>query len=207
MNYNDIINHIWLGFSSSFIGTLPLSMLNLTILQMTLSNRQQQAISFSLGASVIEFFQIGITLLGMNVLLSVPYLSTIFAVVSIPILIFLAIKNLKKKGHTEGVTLLPKNAFYQGLVLGFANVVVYPFWLLWGNVFVQNGWLKPEPIAYFYFSLSATVGTFAGFFVFILLGKMLWKRLMWLQNMMDKLIAYAFFGFAALQFYTVLSKV
>ena len=158
MNYTDIVNHIWLGFSSSFIGTLPLSMLNLTILQMTLSNKQQQAFTFSLGASVVEFFQIGITLLGMSALLSVPYLSTIFAVVSIPILIFLAIQNLKKKAHTEGVTLLPKNAFYQGLVLGFANVVVYPFWLLWGNVFVQNGWLKPEPIAYFYFSLSAAVG-------------------------------------------------
>ncbi len=207
MNYNDIINHIWLGFSSSFIGTLPLSMLNLTILQMSLSNKQKQAITFSLGASVVEFFQIGITLLGMNVLLSVPYLSTIFAVVSIPILIFLAIQNFKKKAHTEGVALLPKNAFYQGLVLGFANVVVYPFWLLWGNIFVQNGWLKPEHIAYFYFSLSATVGTFVGFLAFISLGKILWKRLMWLQNMMDKLIAYAFLGFAALQFYTILSKI
>ncbi len=207
MSYTEILNHIWLGLTSSFIGTLPLSMLNLTILQLTLSNRQQQAISFSLGASVVEFFQICITLLGMNVLLTIPYLSSIFAVISIPILIYLAIKNLKKKPDTEWVKLLPQNAFYQGIVLGFANIVVYPFWLLWGNVFVQNGWLKPEPVAYFYFSLAAAVGTFAGFLVFILLGKLLWKRLLWLQKIMDKLIAFAFLGFAALQFYTILIKI
>ena len=200
MSYTEILNYIWLGLNSSFIGTLPLSMLNLTILQLTMSKQQQQAISFSLGASVIEFFQIGITLLGMNVLLTIPYLSSIFAVISIPILIFLAIKNLKKKPDTEGVKLLPKNAFYQGIVLGFANVVVYPFWLLWSNVFIQNGLLKPEPEAYFYFTLAAAVGTFAGFLVFILLGKLLWKRLLWLQKIIDKLIAFAFFGFAALQF-------
>ena len=207
MNYNEILQHIWLGLSSSFIGTLPLSMLNLTILQLTLSNQHRQAVRFSLGASVVEFFQIGITLLGMNMLLTIPHLSTVFAVVSIPILIFLAIKNLKKKAQTEGVALSTQKAFNQGIVLGFANVVVYPFWLLWGNVFVQNGWLKTTPEAYFYFSVAAGIGTFAGFFVFIVLGKILWKRLVQIQVLIDKLIAFAFFGFAAIQFYTILVKI
>ena len=67
MSYNEILHHLWLGFTSSFIGTLPLGMLNLTVLQLSLANRQKQAIAFSLGATVIEFAQIGLTLLGMNV--------------------------------------------------------------------------------------------------------------------------------------------
>jgi threonine/homoserine/homoserine lactone efflux protein len=207
MSYNEILHHLWLGFTSSFIGTLPLGMLNLTILQLSLANRQKQAIAFSLGATVIEFAQIGITLLGMNVLLTIPQLSNIFSIISIPVLIYLAIQNLKKGSNTEGGHLTAKSTFYQGVVLGFANVIVYPFWLLWGNIFVQNGWLSPTPSAYFYFSLAAAMGTFGAFLFFILLGKILWKRLTSLQGMIDKLIAYTFLGFAAFQFYTVLVKI
>ncbi len=207
MSYNEILHHLWLGFTSSFIGTLPFGMLNLTILQLSLANRQKQAIAFSLGATVIEFAQIGLTLLGMNVLLTIPQLSNIFLIISIPVLIYLAIQNLKKGSHTEGGHLTTKSTFYQGVVLGFANVIVYPFWLLWGNIFVQNGWLSPTPSAYFYFSLAAAMGTFGAFLFFILLGKILWKRLTSLQGMIDKLIAYTFLGFAAFQFYTVLVKI
>jgi threonine/homoserine/homoserine lactone efflux protein len=207
MSYNEIAHHLWLGFTSSFIGTLPLGMLNLTVLQLSLANRQKQAISFSLGASVIEFVQIGVTLLGMNVLLAIPQLSNVFSLISIPILIYLAVKNLKKGKNTEGGYLTAQSTFYQGIVLGFANVVVYPFWLLWGNIFVQNGWLSPTTTAYFYFSFAAAVGTFGAFLFFILLGKVLWKRLARLQGVIDKLIAYTFLGFAAFQFYTVIVKI
>ena len=207
MSYNEILQHLWLGFTSSFIGTLPLGMLNLTVLQLSLADRQKQAIAFSLGATVIEFVQIGVTLLGMNVLLAIPQLSNIFSIISIPILVYLAVKNLKKDSNTEGGALTPKSTFYQGIVLGFANVVVYPFWLLWGNIFVQNGWLIPSPTAYFYFSFAAAVGTFGAFVFFILLGKILWKRLARLQYMMDKIIGFTFLGFAAFQFYSILVKI
>jgi threonine/homoserine/homoserine lactone efflux protein len=207
MTYNEILHHLWLGFTSSFIGTLPLGMLNLTVLQLSLANKQKQAIAFSLGATAIEFTQIGMTLLGMNVLLAIPQLSNILSIISIPVLIYLAVKNLKKGSNTEGGQLSPKSTFYQGAVLGFANVVVYPFWLLWGNIFVQNGWLTPTPEAYFYFSFAAAVGTFGAFLFFILLGKVLWKRLTRLQSIIDKLISYTFLGFAAFQFYTVLAKI
>jgi threonine/homoserine/homoserine lactone efflux protein len=205
MTYNEIIHNLWLGFTSSFVGTLPLGMLNLTILQLALANRQQQAIAFSLGATLIEFIQIGITLLGMNVLLAIPQLSQAISIISIPVLLYLGYQNFKKKEETEGITLTAKSAFWQGIVLGFANVVVYPFWLLWGNVFVQNGWLQPTPEAYFYFSFAAAIGTLGAFLFFILLGKILWKRLNGVQKMIDKLIGYTFFGFAAFQFFKLMS--
>jgi threonine/homoserine/homoserine lactone efflux protein len=205
MNYNEIAHHLWLGFTSSFLGTLPLGMLNLTILQLALANRQQQAMAFSLGATLIEFVQIGITLLGMNILLAVPLLSQAISIISIPILLYLGYQNFKKKEEIEGITLTAKSAFWQGIVLGFANVVVYPFWLLWGNVFVQNGWLTPSPEAYFYFSFAAAIGTFGAFLFFILLGKILWQRLSKVQKMIDKLIGYTFFGFAAFQFFKLMT--
>lgn len=206
MTFENIFNLIQLGIASSFVGALPLGMLNLTVLQLSLANRKRQAVAFSLGAVAVEFCQIFTTFLGMNALLKMAYLTDVLAFISIPVLLFLGIKNLKNKPNTEGPPLSEKNAFYQGVVLSFANVLAYPFWLLWGNVFVQNGWLRPTPTAYAIFASGAGFGTFSAFLAFILLGKVLWKRLHNVQNVTNWLIALAFFGFAFFQIYNIVGK-
>ena len=206
MTFESIFSLIQLGIASSFVGALPLGMLNLTVLQLSLANRQKQAVAFSAGAVAVEFCQIFTTFLGMNVLLKIAHLTDVLAIISIPVLLFLGIKNLKNKPNTEGPPLTGKNAFYQGAALSFANVLVYPFWLLWGNLFVQNGWLTPTPLAYSIFAFGAGLGTLSAFLVFILLGKVLWQRLQNVQNITNRLIAMAFFGFAFFQIYNVVGK-
>ncbi|MDZ7877031.1 MAG: LysE family transporter [Saprospiraceae bacterium] len=188
-----------LGIMSSFMGALPLGMLNLTVLQLSLARREQQAILFSLGAVVVEFCQIFLTFLSMNFLLEIPHLSTALALLSIPILIYLGYKNLKNGSYTEGGQLSNKNAFLHGILLSFGNVLVYPFWLLWGNLFIQNGWLSPQPLAYSIFAFGAGLGTFGAFLAFILLGNILAKHLKRIHTVTNQLVALAFWGFAAFQ--------
>jgi threonine/homoserine/homoserine lactone efflux protein len=207
MTYTEISQHIYLGISSSFVGALPLGMLNLTVLQLSLAQRHRQAIAFSIGAIVIEFFQIGITLLSINVLLQIPYLNPILSLISIPILAFLGIKYFKDKEKNKKPDLRIQSAFYQGVTLSLANVLVYPFWLLWGHIFIQNNWLLPLPAAFGFFSLGAALGTFSAFLIFILLGKILWQYLSQLQNIINQLIGFAFLAFASFQFYALVTKV
>jgi threonine/homoserine/homoserine lactone efflux protein len=201
-----MIHLLGLGIMSSFVGALPLGMLNLTVLQLSLAHRQRQAILFSLGASIIEFLQIFFTFLMMNVLLKIPQLNSILALVSIPILLFLGYKNLKNSAPTEGSELTHKNAFLQGILLSFANVLVYPFWLLWGNLFVKNGWLLPDAFSYSVFAFGASLGTFGAFLAFILLGSVLWRHLQSVQKVTNRLIAFAFFGFAGFQIFNLFCK-
>ena len=82
MSHNDILPLFSLGFMSSFICTLPSGMLNLTVLQLTLANRQNQAVALSLGATAVAFVQIGLTLLGVNALLAMPQLNNVFSIIS-----------------------------------------------------------------------------------------------------------------------------
>jgi threonine/homoserine/homoserine lactone efflux protein len=196
-----MVHIFWLGIMSSFVGALPLGMLNLTVLQMSLASRFKQAFAFSFGAVIVEFLQIFFTFLMMNLLLKIPQLNSILALISIPVLLFLGYKNLKNSTYTEGSPLTKKSAFLQGVLLSFANVLVYPFWLLWGNLFVKNGWLSPEPISYFIFAFGAGFGTFGAFLAFILLGKLLFRHLQRVQKATNLLIAMAFFGFAAFQIF------
>jgi threonine/homoserine/homoserine lactone efflux protein len=202
----DVLHLLSLGILSSFVGALPLGMLNLTVLQLSLANQQRQAVAFSLGASIVELIQIFSTFLAMHLLLKIPNLNSFMAFVSIPVLLYLGFKNFNNTSNTEGGKLTNENAFWQGVILSFANVLVYPFWLLWGNLFVQNAWLKPEPLPYFFFALGASLGTFAAFCAFILLGKVLWRRLQSVQYITNKLIAFAFFGFAGFQIFNLIKR-
>lgn len=196
--------HLWIGFSSSFIGALPLGVLNMTVLKFALTNQQRKALEFSLGAVLVEFFQVFITLLGLNVLLSIPYLKEILGVISIPILVYLAIVNLKAKPNLNESEGGQYSSFTRGVLLSLANVLIYPFWILWGSVFIQNGWLPPNTNAYFIFSLGAGAGAMGGYLVFIILGKLMWKYVTQLQQYINQVLAFTFFGFAVWQGYRLI---
>ena len=211
MTIHDFLFLLSLGFVSSFVGTLPLSTLNLSILKLAISNRHEAALSFTYSASIVEFIQICLTLPMMGILATIPNLKTGFALISIPVLFFLGYKsyqtavNTISPNHDETVANTIKNdGFKQGLILGCANVMVYPFWLLWGHVFVSNGWLKLDFASLSVFCIGTGVGTFLAFLVFVFLGKILLKRLSHLQFFINRMIAYTFFGFAFLQLYTVI---
>ncbi len=193
--------YLWIGFSSSFVGALPLGVLNMTVLKLALANQQRKALEFSMGAVLVEFFQVFITLLGLNVLLSIPYLKEILGVISIPILVYLAITNLKAKPNLNESEGGQYSSFTRGALLSLANVLIYPFWILWGSVFIQNGWLPSNTNAYFIFSLGAGAGAMGGYLVFIVLGKLMWKYVTQLQQYINQVLAFTFFGFAVWQGY------
>jgi threonine/homoserine/homoserine lactone efflux protein len=204
MAFSDYISLIILGVGSSFLGALPLGTLNLSILKLALSNRHEQALAFAWGAALVELLQVTLILVLMNFLLPLAYLKTFLAAVSIPILLILGIKSLYNTPTTEGGVAVKNAAFRQGALLSFANVMVYPFWLLWGNIFVENGWLNTDFWSLLIFSLGVGVGTLGAFLVFVYLGKLLWRQLAFLQFWINRLIALAFFGFAAGQIGVVL---
>ena len=203
---DSIIFLFLLGLISSFIGTLPLSTLNLSILKLALANQHRQALSFTFGASIIEFVQLCLTLYLMNVLSNIDNFKTGIAIISIPILLFLGYKSYKTSVNINKGVKVENDGFKQGIVLSLANVIVYPFWLLWGQIFVRNGWLKTDISALSVFSIGAGIGTLFAFLIFVYLGKLLWKRLYHLQFLINKLIAFTFFGFAIMQFYSIVKQ-
>ncbi len=204
MGYTDIQQHIWLGMTSGFMGALPFGVLNLTVLQLALANRPRQALAFGFGAAAVAFVQIGVTSAGMTILIGIPYFHDLLAAISIPILLILGIKNVRSTPFDPTqAKVKAQNAFYQGMFLSMANVMAYPFWLFWGHLFVQNQWLKPSFAGYFYFSIGAGTGTLATFVLFVGIGKILWKHLIFLQTSIHKLIALTFFAFAAFQLYSL----
>jgi threonine/homoserine/homoserine lactone efflux protein len=196
---------IWLGVTSSFIGALPLGMLNLSVLKLSLAGRQSAAFTFSLGVVFVEFFQILLTLTALPLFLALPQLNAFLQWVSIPILCFLGYKawEAPRQNATEKQPhFIGKHFFAKGIGLSLANVLIYPFWVIWGNTFVQNGVLSAHFSAFFSFSMGACFGTMAAFCIFIFLGKALKPHLQKFEKHTNRLISLAFFGFAGFQVFT-----
>ncbi len=213
-----ITSEITLGITSSFMGTLPLSMLNMSILQLSLDGKYRAAWAFLMGAALIEFCQIVLTLIGMQWLLTIPHLTAILTCVSIPILLIIGIKTWKTPTKEIEIDKLPINSnisktdilyqntpyFRNGFILSAMNVMTYPFWLLWGNVFVQNGWLTPQYSDIMAFSLGACIGTVGAFGSFIILGKLIHPYLNTVQSRFNQVLGATFVGFACVQLFKLM---
>ena len=213
----NLISEFWLGITCSFLGTLPLSLLNLNILKLGLEGKQKSALLFSLGATGVELGQILFTLLSMQFLLKIPHLTPIMTLIFIPVLIVMGVKMWKAKPLTvvlgQDKSTVSKTddseqssaSVKQGALLSLANFLTYPFWLLWGNVFVQNGWLDPQPLDLTIFSLGASLGTFGAFACFLILGKIVNNSINSVQKMnrvqknFNRFVGATFLCFALIQ--------
>ncbi len=195
-----------LGLSSSFLGALPLGMLNISVLRLSLEGKIRAAFGFALGAIFIEFSQITITLFAMQKLLTIPFLAISMTFISIPILLFLGFQSFKTPPPSiPPPKMLEKEAFryhfLTGIKLSAANVLIYPFWLLWGNIFLQNGWFHAQASHFLMFSFGASLGTLGAFTVFIVLGKLISPYLSRFQHIFSSVVGAAFIGFAFLQIF------
>jgi threonine/homoserine/homoserine lactone efflux protein len=213
-----LTSEITLGITSSFMGTLPLSMLNMSILQLSLDGKYRAAVAFLMGAALIEFCQICLTLMGMQWLMTISHLTAILTCVSIPILLIIGIKTWKTPTKQIDIDKLPLDNnvsktdivnqntrhFRNGFILSAMNVMTYPFWLLWGNIFVQNKWLTPQYSDIMAFSTGACLGTVGAFGSFIVLGKLINPYLNTVQSRFNQVLGAMFVGFACIQLFKLM---
>ena len=78
-----IATHIWFGFITSFLGSLPVGMINVTAVEVTVSRGYSRAFLFSVGASLVELLQAFVALYFLQYLLQVPELDFWFMLISI----------------------------------------------------------------------------------------------------------------------------
>ena len=61
-----LLRIFWLGMMISFLGTLPLGTLNISAMQIAISDGSRPAVYFALGALLVEIIYVRISLVAMN---------------------------------------------------------------------------------------------------------------------------------------------
>lgn len=200
-----LINHFFLGFIISFIGTIPPSTFNLLAIKRATSTGLRKAMTFACGAVLIEFFYCFFAVIFSRYFLANKAISDIIELIAVPVFLLLAYIFLTKK-HVEPTPneQQPKGStdFVQGLFIGIINPTQITFWLGYSTYFISTGWLKEELL----FMTTFVVGVCAGSLVMLFIYAYYCKKWfygntpkLFTEKVLNKIVGFIFIGLSLMQ--------
>jgi threonine/homoserine/homoserine lactone efflux protein len=184
------------GIGISFVGTLPLGTLNVTAMQIALSQSVSAALWFALGCIMVEMAALALTLLSANWLLQKKMLMKALEWFSLLIMLLLACYSFiaaAKDVHNSSPVYqyhLPK--IILGMMLSAVNPAQFPFWFGWNSILLQKKILIPSKAGFAIYIWGAATGTLLGFLLFILLGNWLSAKLVSSQRLINTAVGMVF---------------
>lgn len=161
----------------SFLGCLPLGILNVAVMQISVSDGVGPAIWFSIGALMVEMIYVRLSLVAMDWVRTQKRLFrwlewiTILILVALMASSFVAALSTTEKENMILSSTLPR--FWLGVVMSALNPVQIPFWFGWSTVLFTKKLLQPRNDHYNTYIAGIGIGTFIGNMLFIMGGLLL----------------------------------
>ncbi len=155
-----------IAFSLGFVGYLPLGNINLTVVQMSVSEEKRKWQAFILFTAIMEFIYCFGCLYGMQMLLKQPQLVNALSWSAVAIFFALGLFSILHKPDSAN-----SSGVKRGILIAVFNPLQVPFWLVWGVYVMQNGWVKSEALSIALFSFVCSVGTIAVLYMYAIAGK------------------------------------
>lgn len=165
-----------LGFAIAVLGILPPGLINMTAAKVSVVDGRNQAISFAIGATVIVFFQTYIAIQFAKFINSrqdiIILLQEIGLFLFIVITVFLFLTARKPKKDKQEIKLHSKsNRFFLGMLLSFLNLFSIPFYVFVSVTLSTYGLFFFNSKEVFSFVSGVVIGSFTGFYLYILYFK------------------------------------
>ena len=126
----EVIATFFIAFFFSFIGTIPPGTLNLTIIQMGLDHRVQQAWRFAIASSIVEYFYAWIAVKFESLITSSPAVTENFQLITALVMLTLGVISLiTSRNPSPIVERFNESGFRKGFILGVLNPMALPFWV------------------------------------------------------------------------------
>ncbi|MBC7572606.1 MAG: LysE family transporter [Spirosoma sp.] len=192
------------GLLVSFLGTLPLGVLNITIMRVSLRQGLRAALQFAVACALVELVYSYISVELTQSLLHYPALKPLTGGVAAILLLGMGVYYIRKQSlpMTDQRTIRP---FLLGALLSAVNVVAFPFWILYTTLLQSNGYvgLMGDALIYLYV-LGIAVGTLAGLLPFILGSRYLTRWFVAHQHQLDRTMGVLFVVLSIFQTFTLL---
>lgn len=187
-----LLYHFGLGLIVSFLGLLPVGMINLMVVQSTISHNLKEGLKVALGATLVHVVQAFIAFQFIAFFSQYPKLEYGIQVAVIPILLLLGIFFFTKKNTPTTSKKTKKHQqfpnFIKGLVISGLNVAAIPFWMFYATYFATMGWVSIVYPYLLFLMGGVAVGTFGVLLVYAKLGEVLVGRLKNVNTMANKAI-------------------
>jgi len=202
------LQHLAIGFIASFIGSLPLGVLNLTVMDIAINKRFRDVVYFSVGAAGIEFFQALLAVKFSAWFLDRPSLDLAFNIIVIPIFLGLSIYYFRKsrKSLADKKSTRELSSFHKGVLLSVINPLAIPFWIFYATYFNSLGLIILENYYIVLFVAGIAAGTFIALLVFGKVSRFIVSRIKVLNLWIDQIIGVVFLCLFVFQVVSVLIK-
>jgi threonine/homoserine/homoserine lactone efflux protein len=199
------------GFIISFLGSLPLGTMNVTATNISVAQGTFNASIFALGALIIEVFCVYIVLHALKWVNKQQRFFKIFEWLTALIVLVLAVScfiaAIKMKSFSDNVfTKYNLSPFILGLLLSVLNPLHIPFWFGWSTVLMNKKILIPQQKYFLIYILGISLGTIAGFDVFIYGGNYIVQQMNDKQNILNWVVGFVLLITAVIQVYKIQTK-
>ncbi len=198
------------AMSVSFLGTLPLGTLNLSVANYAFLGNVSGAVGFSVAAIAVEMLLVWVALIVISRLERLALFFKIFNLVSTGVLLFLAFSSLLAALEMETFRATLPLPFLppviSGLVLSLANPLHLPFWMGWTTVLRSKKILNDESGSYPTFIGAIGLGTAMAFCVYGTAGRYLIQLLGSRQVLLNWVVGFALLITALIQLYKIFLK-
>ena len=206
-----LLTIFFIGMLISFLGSLPLGSLNVSAMQIAITENIKKAIQFSLGVALVEILYVRLSLTGIDWVIAHQQLFYILEWITVFLFIILAISSFwvarKKNTATKNILLNnTMNRFWLGFTMSAINPVQIPFWFIWSTYLFSNKILLPVPSYFNVYIAGIGTGTLTGLAIFIFAGRWLLAKLHASQRIINIIVGIVFIISAAIQLYRVLYK-
>ena len=133
-----------------------------------------EALWFSIAVILIELLVVGLMYWGAKKWVLGSRTKMILFPAGAILLLYLGLSHLlNTRVETSSEYILPEigSAFLLGLMLSSFNPLQFPFWIAWNKFYQEKGWFSDGILAFLLYLSGIGIGTFAGLWLFILLGQ------------------------------------
>lgn len=161
------IKNILVGFSVSFIGSIPLGYLNIVGFEIYSVFGVEELLLYLLGVICIEAFVIYFTLIFASRLVNNKKLMKIIDIFGVVFLSVLAYSFYSlSSGSTASRNYLERYVSYSpfliGVILSSLNFLQLPFWTGWNLYLINGDYIKTQKNLKFYYLTGTLIGTLLG---------------------------------------------
>ncbi len=206
-----LLTIFFIGMLISFLGALPLGSLNVSAMQIAITENTRKAIWFSLGVALVEILYVRLSLQGIDWVIAHQQLFYILEWVTVFLFLVLAFSSFmaaRKKNSNAKNILLSNNMkrFWLGFTMSAINPVQIPFWFIWSTYLLSNRILLPQPAQFNSYTAGIGIGTLTGLGIFIFAGRWLLNKLNASHRIINIIVGIVFIISAAIQLYRVWYK-
>ena len=191
------------GMLISFLGTLPMGTLNISAMQISLSDGIRPALYFSAGAVLVEILYVRITLVAMNwfrkhkrLLMGMERLTLVIILALAASSFYTALNPSVKSSPLLSNTV---HRFWLGVGMSAVNPLQVPFWFGWSTILATRKLLLPKESLYLTYITGIGIGTIIGHCIFIFGSRLLVERLNTRQDAVNMVIGLIFLVTAIIQ--------